>query len=45
LIRCGIPDRFIEHGTREEELKDVGLDRDGLTRAALRALERAKGRK
>ncbi len=42
LVRCGVPDLFIEHGTREEELKDAGLDREGLTRAALRALERVE---
>jgi len=27
---CGIPDRFIEHGSREENLADAGLDVDSL---------------
>jgi 1-deoxy-D-xylulose-5-phosphate synthase len=34
-VRClGIPDRFIEHGEREELLADLGLDVDGLTATA-----------
>jgi 1-deoxy-D-xylulose-5-phosphate synthase len=34
-IRClGIPDRFIEHGDREELLVDLGLDADGLMSVA-----------
>jgi len=37
-IRClGIPDRFIEHGERDELLADLGLDVKGLV-AAARAL-------
>jgi 1-deoxy-D-xylulose-5-phosphate synthase len=42
-VRClGIPDRFIEHGEREELLADLGLDADGIaatcrTLAGLRA--------
>ncbi len=37
-IRClGIPDRFIEHGERDELLADLGLDVNGLI-AAARAL-------
>lgn len=37
-IRClGIPDRFIEHGERDELLADLGLDVNGLV-AAARAL-------
>jgi 1-deoxy-D-xylulose-5-phosphate synthase len=33
----GIPDRFIEHGTREELLAEIGLDADGIV-ARVRAL-------
>ena len=37
-VRClGIPDRFIEHGERDELLADLGLDVNGLV-AAARAL-------
>jgi 1-deoxy-D-xylulose-5-phosphate synthase len=30
VVRCGIPDRFIEHGDRNELLTDLGLTADGL---------------
>jgi 1-deoxy-D-xylulose-5-phosphate synthase len=30
IIRCGIPDRFIEHGDRNELLSDCGLSPDKL---------------
>lgn len=30
VVRCGIPDRFVEHGDRGELLADLGLDADGL---------------
>ena len=34
-IQClGIPDRFIEHGERDELLADLGLDVDGLVATA-----------
>lgn len=42
VIRMGIPDRFIEHAERGELLAELGLDVDGLCRAARRAF--AKGR-
>jgi len=42
LIRLGIPDRFIEHAERGELLADLGLDVEGLCRAARRAF--AQGR-
>ena len=32
IIRCGIPDRFVEHGDRSELLADLGLDAEGLAR-------------
>jgi 1-deoxy-D-xylulose-5-phosphate synthase len=31
--RLGIPDRFSEHGTREELLAELGLDADGIANA------------
>ncbi len=35
-VRClGLPDRFIEHGTRDELLAELGLDVEGLVDAAL----------
>jgi 1-deoxy-D-xylulose-5-phosphate synthase len=33
--RLGLPDRFVLHAEREEQLAEVGLDVDGLTRSAL----------
>ena len=33
--RLGLPDRFILHAEREEQLAEVGLDVDGITRAAI----------
>lgn len=36
VVCKGIPDRFIEHGERDELLKDLGLDEDGLYQEALR---------
>ncbi len=40
-IKClGIPDRFIEHGERDELLADLGLDVDGLVAAAQALAER-----
>ena len=42
VIRLGIPDRFIEHAERGELLTDLGLDVEGLCRAARRAF--AQGR-
>jgi 1-deoxy-D-xylulose-5-phosphate synthase len=34
IMRLGIPDRFIEHGGRDELLADLGLDTAGLIAAA-----------
>ena len=40
-LKClGIPDRFIEHGEREELLADVGLDVDGLVATVLALADR-----
>jgi 1-deoxy-D-xylulose-5-phosphate synthase len=33
--RLGLPDRFVLHAEREEQLAEVGLDVDGITRSAL----------
>ena len=30
LVRMGVPDKFIQHGNREELLADIGLTPDGL---------------
>jgi 1-deoxy-D-xylulose-5-phosphate synthase len=42
LRRLGLPDRFILHAERDEQLAEVGLDVDGITAAAL-DLARALG--
>jgi 1-deoxy-D-xylulose-5-phosphate synthase len=34
--RLGIPDRFIEHGERDELLAGLGLDEAGILRTCLR---------
>jgi 1-deoxy-D-xylulose-5-phosphate synthase len=39
VLRRGLPDRFIEHGSRAELLADLGLTVDDLTKDALRLLE------
>jgi len=31
IIRLGIPDRFVEHGTQEELYRECGYDADGIT--------------
>jgi 1-deoxy-D-xylulose-5-phosphate synthase len=33
LLQLGLPDRFVEHGTRDEALRDAGLDRDSICQA------------
>jgi 1-deoxy-D-xylulose-5-phosphate synthase len=40
--RLGVPDRYILHAERDEQLAEVGLDVEGITQAAL-ALARAVG--
>ena len=35
IRRLGLPDSFVLHAEREEQLAEVGLDFDGITRAAL----------
>ncbi|MBQ6108660.1 MAG: 1-deoxy-D-xylulose-5-phosphate synthase, partial [Thermoguttaceae bacterium] len=39
IIRLGIPDRFIQHATRAEQLAEVGLDASGI----LAAIEKLSG--
>ncbi len=40
IRRLGIPDRFIEHADRSEQLADLGLDAAGIVRTALAAADR-----
>ena len=42
MTRLGIPDLYVEHGTREEELCEVGLDFSGLASAFSEANKRAQ---
>jgi 1-deoxy-D-xylulose-5-phosphate synthase len=42
LLCLGIPDRFIEHGEREELLADLGLDVDGLIASAQSMFQKKK---
>jgi len=39
IKRMGIPDKFIEHGSRGQLLGDLGLDGDGIVRMAKKILE------
>jgi 1-deoxy-D-xylulose-5-phosphate synthase len=41
VARCGIPDRFIEHGDRNELLSDLGLDAQGLADSMRRKIKAA----
>jgi 1-deoxy-D-xylulose-5-phosphate synthase len=34
VIRLGIPDRFVDHGTQEELYKECGYDVEGIAKAA-----------
>jgi 1-deoxy-D-xylulose-5-phosphate synthase len=34
VLNLGLPDRFIEHGSRADMLKDAGLDTDGILRSS-----------
>ena len=42
LTRLGIPDRFIEHGDRQELLADLGLDAAGIAKTCLQLAEHAE---
>ena len=37
LLRLGLPDRFLAHGTRAEQLAEAGLDAGGIRRALVAA--------
>ncbi len=40
IIRLGIPDYFVEHGTQEELWHECGFDTEGIRKAILRATDR-----
>lgn len=40
IVRLGIPDRFVEHGERNELLADLGLDAAGIARASRESVAR-----
>ncbi len=42
VVRLGIPDRIVEHGTQLELHKECGFDPEGLYQAALRILDPVK---
>ncbi len=35
VIRLGVPDRFVEHGSPEELMRECGFDQNGINQAAL----------
>ena len=39
VTRLGLPDRFIKHASRSEQLKDIGLDAAGIARSVRAAME------
>jgi 1-deoxy-D-xylulose-5-phosphate synthase len=41
VVRCGLPDRFVEHAERGELLAELGLDVNGLCATVRRALGRS----
>jgi 1-deoxy-D-xylulose-5-phosphate synthase len=43
VTRLGLPDRFIKHASRGEQLKEVGLDPAGIARSTRAAIEESKG--
>jgi 1-deoxy-D-xylulose-5-phosphate synthase len=40
IVRLGIPDRYVEHGERNELLADLGLDAAGIARASRESVAR-----
>lgn len=42
--RLGVPDRFIPHGTQDEQRKICGIDKEAITQAALQLVRRGKKR-
>ena len=43
ILNLGLPDRFLEHGSREELLSEVGLDAEGIERQIRRFLQDWQG--
>ena len=33
LLQLGLPDHYVEHGTREEQLASIGLDAEGIRKS------------
>jgi len=42
VTRLGLPDRFIKHASRDEQIKEVGLDPAGIARSVRTAVEEAR---
>jgi 1-deoxy-D-xylulose-5-phosphate synthase len=42
VTRLGLPDRFIKHASRGEQLKEVGLDAAGIARSVRAAIEESR---
>jgi 1-deoxy-D-xylulose-5-phosphate synthase len=40
IRRLGLPDQFIEHADRNDQLRDLGLDVEGIVRSVLAAADR-----
>lgn len=40
IRRLGIPDQYVEHADRNEQLREMGLDADGIVRTVLAAADR-----
>jgi 1-deoxy-D-xylulose-5-phosphate synthase len=40
IRRLGIPDQYVEHADRNDQLREMGLDADGIIRAVLAAADR-----
>jgi 1-deoxy-D-xylulose-5-phosphate synthase len=45
IHRLGLPDRFIYHGSRRDQLAEAGIDAAGIARAAEATLTRARARR
>ena len=42
LKRIGLPDSFVQHGSREEILKSIGLDKDSILNSIKSSIEHSK---
>ena len=42
VTRLGLPDRFVKHASRSEQMKEVGLDAAGIARSVRSAIEEAR---